>query len=65
MLASRLDSASTLAPNRRTGRDRRPIPAGLREHTHRGDRRLELVADIGDEIAPGGLHSGVLGLIVG
>ena len=36
----------------------------LGEHPHRADRRLEFVADVGDEVAAGRLHPGVLGLVV-
>ncbi len=66
MLANRLDSASTLDPNRRTvSGSSAAASSASAKHTHGTDRCLQFVADIGHEIAPGGFHPGVLGLVVG
>ena len=65
MLASRLDSVTIFSANRRDGLG--VVGRGqhrLGEHAHRADRRLELVADVGDEVAAGRFHPGVLGLVV-
>ena len=65
MLASRLDSASILLGEPAHGLG---VVGGcqqrLGEHTHRPDRCLEFVADVGDEVAAGGFHPRVLGLVV-
>ena len=65
MSPSRLASTSTFSPNRRTVSGSSAEDSSASASTrHRADRRLELVADVGHEVAPGRLHARVFGLVV-